>query len=291
MYLAGPGSTTCNFVEFLLWSGTALSAAQMVALDADQRNYWIPLPLDNFTAPAGAYSMRRLKSAYAGPAVKLRRTTGGISDIGFTAAGDFDTAAAQTFCAATTCFLDTWYDQSGNAWHASAGAVNQPAFVFNCIGTQPCARSSANNQFLQTVSVAWASAVSSFSAVGMRSAGAASCWLAQKGANNSFGFNNSANNWVVSDNIANFFPMAAADSVWHAGVGIIAAAASLGRIDATEIAGVNIPGTSAAATLNIIYSAGGDTCSTTEILVWDGYALTLPERQALVANQRAYWGF
>jgi hypothetical protein len=268
-------------------------------LEAGHRLQGTIAPLDgagSFATPAAAYSLRRLKSTYAGPGIKLRRTTGGTQDIGFLGFTGFtgaplDTAAAQAFCNATTCFLDTWYDQSGNSRHLTqAGTANQPAFVFNCIGTQPCARSSATNHYMQSASVTWASAISSFSAVGMRSAGAASCWLAQKGANNSFGFNNSANNWVVSDNIANFFPLAATDNAWHAGVGIIAGAASLGRIDATETVGTNIPGTSAAGTLNLLYSAGGDTCNATEILIWDGYALSLAERAALQSNQKSFWG-
>jgi hypothetical protein len=255
-------------------------------------------PLDAFTQPAAAYSMRRLKSTYTGPAIRLRRASDNAeADIGFLGFTGFtgaplDTAAANAHCAATTCFIDIWYDQSGNGRNVlQPTAANQPAFIFNCVGTQPCARSTLNTHYMQSAAVTWASAISSFSGVGMRSVGAGACWIIQKGANNAFGFNNAANQWVVSDNIANFFPLAATDNVWHAGIGIIAGAASLGRIDTTEIAGSNIPGTSAANTVNVIYSAGGDTCNTTEAILWDGYALSLAERQVLTANQKSYWGF
>ena len=92
-------------------------------------------PLDAFATPAAAYSLRKLKSTYAGPGIKLRRATGGTQDIGFLGFSGFtgaplDVAAATAFCAATTCFVDTFYDQSGAAQHlVQATAANQPQLV------------------------------------------------------------------------------------------------------------------------------------------------------------------
>jgi len=82
-------------------------------------------------SPAAAYSTRRLRSAYAGPLLQLRRSTDNATqDIGTTVAGGLDVIALTNFCGAASCFVTTWYDQSGNARHASqATASLQPRLV------------------------------------------------------------------------------------------------------------------------------------------------------------------
>ncbi|OIN86886.1 MAG: hypothetical protein AUJ12_04565 [Alphaproteobacteria bacterium CG1_02_46_17] len=51
-------------------------------------------------------------------------------DIGYLASGDLDTATLTSFCSATSCFIKTWYDQSGNGNHATqTTAGNQPRIV------------------------------------------------------------------------------------------------------------------------------------------------------------------
>jgi hypothetical protein len=101
-----------------------------------------------FGAPASAaYSFRKLRAAYAGKAVQLRRASdNAVLDIGFTAGGDFDTAAAATFCNATSCFVGIWYDQSGNGRDVTAAGATQPAQVFNCNGALPCMRATATSR-------------------------------------------------------------------------------------------------------------------------------------------------
>ena len=82
-------------------------------------------------SPAAAYSTRRLRSAYAGPLLQVRRSTDNATqDIGTTVAGGLDETALTSFCGAASCFVTTWYDQSGNARHASqATASLQPRLV------------------------------------------------------------------------------------------------------------------------------------------------------------------
>ena len=82
-------------------------------------------------SPAAAYSTRRLRSAYAGPLLQVRRSTDNATqDIGTTVAGGLDVTALTSFCGAASCFVTTWYDQSGNARHASqATASLQPRLV------------------------------------------------------------------------------------------------------------------------------------------------------------------
>ena len=70
------------------------------------------LLLDDYPNAAAAYSLRKLRTAYTGNCVEVRRVSDGtLSDIGFS--GNYlDTAALKTFCASTNCFVRTWYDQS-----------------------------------------------------------------------------------------------------------------------------------------------------------------------------------
>lgn len=79
-----------------------------------------------------AYSLRRLRCAYAGSAIQVRRSSDNTtSDIGFTAAGDLDTTALKTFVGVgNSGFVTIWYDQSGNGINVSPpAAANQPRIV------------------------------------------------------------------------------------------------------------------------------------------------------------------
>ena len=70
--------------------------------------------LDSVTVFAG-YSVRRLRAAHAGAALRVQRASDSAEqDIGFTSAGDLDTAALAAFCAGTTGYVAKWYDQSGS---------------------------------------------------------------------------------------------------------------------------------------------------------------------------------
>jgi hypothetical protein len=243
------------------------------------------------TSLAGAYSFRRIVPAYAGPAVKLRRISdNAMLDIGFAAAGDFDTVAAATHCP-TACEIETWYDQSINARHASRAGADSAVYTSNCIGTLPCARLLAATLYVQSSSVAWAAGKTSLSAVGKRTSGTGQCLFVSKGNNTNALRTDTANNWQVSDSTTASFSVAAADSAWHAGIGVIDGASSLGRIDSTETAGVPVTGSAAAGAVVLAWGAAGTVCDMTEALVWDNYTLSLDERIALTGNQRAYWGF
>jgi hypothetical protein len=82
-------------------------------------------------ASAAAYSLRKLKTAYAGKAINVRRSSDNTtSDIGFTALGDLDTATLKTFVGAGNGFVTEWYDQSGNGNNAvQATTTSQPEIV------------------------------------------------------------------------------------------------------------------------------------------------------------------
>lgn len=254
-------------------------------------------PLDTFATPAAAYSMRKLKSTYAGPAIRLRRASDNAEqDIGFLGFSGFtgapiDTAAANVFCAATTCYVTTWYDQSGLARDmAQAGVADQPAYIANCNGTLPCMTTTANRHVITASSVTPVTGKISLAAVAKISA-PMGCPFPQV-ANQSLGTNAATpNTWLLWNGSAGF-QAPATDVAWHAAAGVIDGAASALKVDgAAELTGTIAPN-AAAGTFYIGYSGGSAaTCSITEVVWWDNYGLTVSERAALVANQRSFWGF
>lgn len=86
--------------------------------------------LDDFPNAAAAYSLRLLRTAYAGSAIRVRRSSDNAEqDIGFVNA-ELDTASLLSFVGANNGFVVTWYDQSGNGRHATqTTSANQPQIV------------------------------------------------------------------------------------------------------------------------------------------------------------------
>jgi hypothetical protein len=86
--------------------------------------------LDDYSGAAAAYSLRLLRSAYTGDAIRVRRASDNTElDIGFVS-NELDTSALTTFCSGTNGFVKTWYDQSGNGYDATqTTSANQPQIV------------------------------------------------------------------------------------------------------------------------------------------------------------------
>lgn len=99
--------------------------------------------LDAYPGAAAAYSVRKLRNAYTGSAIRVRRSSDNAeSDIGFSS-GNLDTSALTTFCGAGDGFVTTWYDQSGNGYNATQStAANQPQIVSSgsvlTVNSKPC---------------------------------------------------------------------------------------------------------------------------------------------------------
>lgn len=73
------------------------------------------LLLEQYPGAHAAYSLRRVRGEYTGPAVRLRRSSDNAQlDIGFNADGTLDTAASDAFYDGSNLQAVTWYDQSGN---------------------------------------------------------------------------------------------------------------------------------------------------------------------------------
>ena len=91
----------------------------------------IPVLTTNSITSVAAFSLRKLYSAYSGPAIKVRRSSDNTEqDISFTASGSIDTAALTAFVGSGNGFVSVWYDQSGAGNNAvQATAANQPTIV------------------------------------------------------------------------------------------------------------------------------------------------------------------
>ena len=94
--------------------------------------YYTPVTpvLDTYPSALEAYSLRLLRTAYAGNAIRVRRSSDNTEqNIGFVN-GYLDTASLLSFVGAGNGFITTWYDQSGNARNMTqTTAGNQPRIV------------------------------------------------------------------------------------------------------------------------------------------------------------------
>jgi hypothetical protein len=89
-----------------------------------------PLLLDLYPNAATAYSVRKLRTAYTGNCIRVRRSSDNAEqNIGFVN-NDLDTTSLLSFVGANNGFVTTWYDQSGNGFNVrQTTAANQPRIV------------------------------------------------------------------------------------------------------------------------------------------------------------------
>ena len=111
--------------------------------------------LDTYPGASAAYSVRKLRNAYTGNAIRVRRSSDNTEqDIGFSGA-NLDTSSLSTFCSGTNGFVTTWYDQSGNGVNlVQTTAINQPKIVTSGVISTTNSRPSIDfsSHFLQSVS-------------------------------------------------------------------------------------------------------------------------------------------
>ena len=131
------------------------------------------LPLQSLSASA-AYSLRRTRLGYTGALVRVRRSSDNLeADIGYTAFGDLDTVALLAHTGANSGFVVTWYDQSGNARHATQSTAGvQPRIVdagaVEIKNGRPAVRAHINTSMLPLFKFAAPSTAWSFNYVASR---------------------------------------------------------------------------------------------------------------------------
>jgi len=256
-------------------------------------------PISAFTTPEMAYSLRKIRSGYTGSALlRLRRASDNAElDIGFLGFTSFtgapiDLAQANSHCAATTCHVKVWYNQGtgGSALDAiQLTTANQPAFIFNCIGAQPCLRSTTVAMKLQsTGSYSMTDPKHSISTVGRRNSGVNTCfWIAPSAALQGRISTGTSGNWLTGSTTT-FFSAPATEAALHAGFGSVDGAASVLRIDSAETTGT-AAGAINTGIMTVAQGAGTTSCDTTEGIFWPNLAGDSAMRTAVTANQRAYW--
>ncbi|MEZ0391130.1 MAG: arabinofuranosidase catalytic domain-containing protein [Pseudobdellovibrionaceae bacterium] len=118
---------------------------------------------------AGVYSLRKLVLSSVAKAIQVRRASDNtLKDIGFSATGGLDVSDLSSFCAATSCFVRTWYDQSGNGKNAvQTAAANQArivnAGVVDLKNSKPALIFDSNDYYTLSNAIAKAAGMSSVS--------------------------------------------------------------------------------------------------------------------------------
>jgi len=154
--------------------------------------------LDMHGSSAAAYSLRKLSSAYAGSAIRVRRSSDNTEqNIGFDSDGNLDTYALSTFVGTGNGFVTTWYDQSGNDRNATqATAANQPSIVSSGIVINLNNKSSIyfnGSTFMSTTQNVVSAGSGGYSVFGLgRPGGSPNClfYIGIPSSNNGIGLNN-----------------------------------------------------------------------------------------------------
>ena len=115
-----------NDIADLKIGTTEINEVRLGSVLVWERNSYL---LDLYPATA-AYSLRKLRSAYTGAAIRVRRSLDNTEqDIGFLA-DELDIASLLSFAGVGDGFVSVWYDQSGAGLNLTqTTASNQPRIV------------------------------------------------------------------------------------------------------------------------------------------------------------------
>lgn len=118
-----------SFQSMTIDSGTIMAYNSVVG---GTKPSAVPLLLDLYPDAAAAYSLRKLRTDYTGPAIEVIKIVGGatsIQDIGFVN-GELDTTSLLSFANGGDVFVAKWYDQSTNGFNVFNNAESaQPQIV------------------------------------------------------------------------------------------------------------------------------------------------------------------
>lgn len=220
----------------------------------------------------------------------LVATSGGM---GLTAncSGAAGGVSAAVFCAATTCSVLIWYDQSGNGFNAVPPAT-APTLSVTGLNSLPSVVYAGSAGLLNQNNVGSA-ATGSHSAVAIRTGsftsfsgiGTTQPWQ--------LFFSNSANSISFFGNGTGIIAAAANDSTAHSVDAVGNGASSFLTIDATKTTGspgVGSTGSNIGVGSQFNGSSNLLTGSISEELYYNGVAFTPTQDTNMQANKKAYWG-
>lgn len=123
----------CN--ELYIYN-SGLSKANVNRLKRNMGWYFNQAPddlgLSNFSGATAAYSLRKIIGGYGGYAIKVRRSSDNTTqDIGFDVYNSLDVVSLMNFVGTGSGYIDTWYDQSGNARHATQATTSKQPRIVN----------------------------------------------------------------------------------------------------------------------------------------------------------------
>lgn len=125
------GGNTWSFVgrsqEFIIYDADKSSVRTDIEENiGDYYTQNTPL-LDTYSGAAAAYSLRKLRTAYTGNAIRVRRSNDNAeTDIGFNVFGELDTVSLAAHCGSNDGFVKTWYDQASTNDATQTNTANQP---------------------------------------------------------------------------------------------------------------------------------------------------------------------
>lgn len=258
---------------------------------------------------ANGYSLRKLRSAYAGYAIKVRRSNDNATqDIGFVGS-DLDTASLATFVGANSAYIDTWYDQVASANLTQATTTKQPRIVnAGVLDTKNSLPSMAFDfgrpDFLSTTASGLASQTQfTGSVVASTTAGSRILSYSEIGGSDYGAAGNVIIIYRDSDNVKTI--RNGTDSTGQTTVSgqlfsaftIYNATQGFTTLDGTAGTPISFAATALTSSTprftvgNNAGSHGGEGVSGTisEVILWAS-ALSVGDRASLVADTRAYWG-
>jgi hypothetical protein len=267
------------------------------------------LLLDALPAAAVAYSTRKLRTAYAGACLQVRRESDDAEDdFGFALDGWLDVAALATFCAGTTGRIATWYDQSGNGRNATqndptkqpriyaGGAVDtkngHPALLAAGDRLTVASSFAHGGSAFTTTAITAATALSFGRVVSIRSTGDANDYSTT---NSVAAILTASATWEMqSFRAAAYVPVTIVNGQLHA----VHTRYAAGDVVATAVDGSESTGafTTSGLGADVVFSmladdldAGPFAGSLGEVVHWLS-SLSSPDRTTLYANQAAAWG-
>ena len=126
---ASPANYLDAIVQEVILYGATKSSADQTSVEENIGDYFTqntPL-LDTYTGAAAAYSLRKLRSAFSGSAIRVRRSNDNAeTDIGFNVFGELDTVSLAAHCGSNDGFVVTWYDQASTNDATQSTTANQP---------------------------------------------------------------------------------------------------------------------------------------------------------------------